>query len=896
MLMYLDMKKYILFLIFLVGLVFNQNYIVAQNIPTSEKEVVEELDKRGLSEEEVKNALLDKGIVIDDLENVTPQQMLEIEEIIKNLQEKKAEEKKEIISETEKKLPEKIEEEIEIEEEEPIIDDTVTFQIYGHNILRSKPKPKKDLSNINEDYILGAGDEISISIWSDYSQFDFSYVIDKDGFIKIDTRGIKKRIHLQGLSLAQSRKKLSNLLSSFIVFRSGEMKISLISSRNINVSVFGEVIKPGSFSIDATNTVFEGLKYSKGVSELGSVRKIKLIKPSGKFKIFDLYKFLSNPKYDNDFYLGNNDFIHVPVADKIIAVSGAIRRPNSFELIEGEGIKELITYAGGFAKDAIKDKILIERFEGNKKVYLEVNYKDLDSNFKLENGDSILVNKISVGAQNFVNVSGAVYNPGRYEKVANMTISDVLIKAGLKSDTKTNFAIILRENEDGTRKYISVNIDSILVNRANPDINIKLKNKDEITLWSKNRYSDKSIISIVGAVREPGDFRYGTVQSIDVLEAIELAGGTTRNASNTIIVHRQDPLKKYQIQYIKVDLDKIINNKYSTENIKLKAFDKLEVLSKNLFNKKTFVSISGAVNNPGEFQYGENMSLSDLIIMAGGFELSASKNNIEISRIIIKENKPTKVVVAKLDLSDIKTSESYKLEPYDVVIIRNIPEFEMQERINLTGQVKYPGEYTLISKNEKISDIIKRAGGFTDEAFIEGATLYRNLNETGFIVMRLNEAIKHKNSKYNYILKDKDLIKIPKKKDFVTIQGATKVDEVYKNDVASNKHGINVPYHEGKRAIYYINNYAGGISSVGNRNDIIVKHANGEVSKTINYGLFKLSPKVRKGSIIKVGFKKKKTKEEKDKDDVDWNKLFNDSFTQISAIMTLVVLFKSISQ
>lgn len=154
----------------------------------------------------------------------------------------------------------------------------------------------------------------------------------------------------------------------------------------------------------------------------------------------------------------------------------------------------------------------------------------------------------------------------------------------------------------------------------------------------------------------------------------------------------------------------------------------------------------------------------------------------------------------------------------------------------------------------------------------------------------------HYNSKYNYILKHEDILEVPKQRDFVTIIGQTKVYEVYKAEVAENKGGINVPFHKGKRAMYYIDNYAGGINDFGSKKEIFVENANGQVKKAIDFGLFKVYPKVYKGSIVKVGSKKIKTKEEKEEKEIDWNKIINDSVAQISTIMTLVILFKTLSQ
>jgi len=689
-----------------------------------------------------------------------------------------------------------------------------------------------------------------------------------------------------------------------MVFRTGDYDISVVSSRPVNVSVYGEVNNPGAYSTNATNTVFEGVTYAKGVTDLASVRKIRLIKPSGENRVFDLYKYLDNPEYKDGFFLGDNDIIHVPVADKLVTITGAVRRNYTFEIIENEGIKELISYAGGFNKDAIKNKVKLVRYIDKKRVFIEVDLFDKNGklkDFMLKDGDSVFVNNITVDYNNFVEIKGSVYNPGKYEVFDGMKISDVLKKAGLKPDAKTDFAMITRRNEDGTRRYISLNIDEILKNTGKISIDLRLKNNDLLTIWSKTRYSDKMYITVDGAVREPKKYTYGSVKSIKVSEAIKLAGGLARDASGIAVLHRQDPIRLFEKQYIKIDLQKVFDNPKSGENVTLKPFDRLEILSENTFKEKTFVIINGAVNNPDTFQYGRGMTLNDLLVLAGGFKIEAATNNIEISRVLIRNNKPTEVTIAKINVDRDNSltgnsKSSFVLEPYDIVMVRNVPEFEMQKMITITGEVKYPGEYTLISNNEKISDVIKRAGGLSEEAFAEGATIYRNEDGIGFIVLNLKEALKNRFSKFNYILKNGDVIEVPKQRDFVTIQGAIKADKKYKDKIAFNKTGINVPFHKRKRAMYYINEYAGGVSRDGNKSNIIVEYPNGEIKKTKNYGLFRLYPKVMKGSIIKVNYKKKKKKGEKGEKDIDWNKIITDSVAQISTIMTLVILFKSISQ
>ncbi len=902
------MKRIILIIIISMGFAITPNIVVAQQINVTEQQVRNELNKRGLSEDEVRQALIENNIDPDNIDNATPEQILQIKKIIEELEQKKLDEaitQVEKEDTTEKNVPTpEINKENLMPENDQIEEVPDSFPIYGHSILSIAPDKNKDLTNVNEHYLLSTGDKISISIWSDNSHFDNSYVIDKDGYIKIKMRNFNKRIYLKGLPLFKARKKINNELSQFILFNPGEINIDLESSRNIKISVYGEVLDPGSYSINATNTVFEAVKYAKGTTPIASVRNIKLIHSSGKFKVFDLYKYLVNSEYSNNFFLEDNDMIHVPVAEKVVTVKGGVKRPMSYELIEGEGIRELIHYAGGFNKDAIRKKLQINRFVEKKKVILTVDFiddKGKISDFILKDGDEIIVNVIKTKIENYFEIKGAVYNPGRFERKEGIRVSDAIKQSGLKPDAKTDFAFLLRTDQFGVKRYIKINIDEILKNKNNENIDILLQNKDIITIWPKTRFTDKAYIEITGAVRDTGTYLYGIAESIKISDAIVLAGGLNRNASNVAFIHRQDPLRKFEKQYIKIDLRKILSNPSNQENIKLKPFDNLEVLPQNLFNEKRTVSINGAVNNPGIFQYGKDMTLKDLILLAGGFKMAASTNNIEVSRIEIQNNKPTKVIVGKIniDKNSLMTddkSNQYKLEPYDNVFIRYVPEFELQKVVTISGEVRYPGKYTIAAKNEKISDLIKRAGGFSEEAFLDGATLYRSLDSTGFIVMGLQDAMDHYKSKYNYIIKSGDIIYIPKQKDFVTIRGATNVYEKYKDEVAFNKYGINVPFHKGKRAIYYINKYAGGINENGDRKKILVKHPNGEIEKTNDMILFSITPKVRKGSVIEVGYKQKRQDQEKKKKDIDWNKIITDSVAQISTIMTLVILFKSLSQ
>jgi protein involved in polysaccharide export with SLBB domain len=883
--------------------------IYGQENPAVEAKVRSELKNKGLSEDEVRQALIANGIDPDNLENATPDQIVMIQGIIEEIATKKATSAPSGPAKATQTTAEP--KPTDYEKAEPVEKPVETSEppkknvIYGHDFFKIPPLRKAEPLRINENYVIGSGDVISVSIWSTRAQLDKSYTVEKDGYIKFDRVDLKRRVFVRGLTFSVARTKIEQTLSRFMPFGKGEISISLESARGIKISVFGEVEAPGSFNANATNNVFEGVRYAAGVTELASVRNIRLLRANGELHVFDLYKYLADPTKMNQFFLEDNDVIHVPVASRIVKIEGAVRRPFFFELSDDEGISELLSYAGGYAQDAIRNKFQIERFIENKKVILDIELFDAKgkiNEFKLNDGDIISVRTITAEANNYYIISGAVYNPGRFENRGGIRISDALDLAGMMPDAKTDFALLMRRNEDGSSSYFNLSIIDILDGRGNVETDIVIENEDRLTIWSRRRYMDEVFIEVTGAVRNTIKTTFfGTERSLKISEAVEMAGGLSRDASGIAFIHRQDPLKAFEKQYIRVDLDKALSDPSSGEDINLMPFDKLVVMSQALFNEETSVGIYGAVNNPGEYQYGSNMSLRDLVTLAGGFRLGASANNIEISRIVIEDNRPTKINVAKVSMDrNLFTASnnhaSFILEPYDMVMIRFIPEFEMQNMISISGEVLYPGTYTIASREEKLSDIIARAGGLSPYAFPEGATLFRNENELGFIIMKLEEALKNKNSRHNYIIKNGDILNIPKQKDFVTILGATRVFDVYKDEIALNRSGIHVPYFKGKRAMFYINNYAGGVNENASKKGIFVEHPNGEVKRTINFGLFRVYPKVLKGSIVKVEYQTPKPKDEKEDKEIDWNKLLSDSVAQISTIMMMVVLFRTLSQ
>jgi len=462
----------------LISLVAFSNAALGQ---VTEQEAREELDKRGISEDEVKERLLLKGIDLDNVDISDPVKLLEIEtaiqETIKEIEaENKAKEFEKVIkielSETEtetdtiKNESEGQEDELVKEVEEAEFEETA---IYGHHIFKNKILKlykQSDQLKTTDAYILSTGDEIGIAIWG-YSQESQSYEIDEAGYISPNKM---EPIYLKGISYGEAKEILEKRFQQYYRFKSNEFKATLASERELNISIAGEVEQSGSFTMSSKNTAINALVAAGGPTEIGSVRKIKLLKPGSAPRVVDVYKYLNDPNLSESFYLENNDVILVPVADRLITLEGAVIRPSIYELIEGEDLLDLFEIAGGFKANAILQNIQIKRFLNDREQIIDVNLNDLmksNRDFKLQNGDVVLVNEIKQSYDNYVNVFGAVNVPGKYAIGDNTKLFDVLQRVNVQPNALSEIAYIKRLNGDTkSGRYIFFNLAEVLSGKS----------------------------------------------------------------------------------------------------------------------------------------------------------------------------------------------------------------------------------------------------------------------------------------------------------------------------------------------------------------------------------------------------------------------------------------------
>jgi len=614
-------------------------FLNAQVGVPNQAELISELNKRGISEGEFRERMADKGFDVDnfdplrfpEFERAAEQSVRELE--LENQKEKLS--KIEAATDTLKKEEEKVEEAAaeqvadasaerikELVEEGVPLEEAIARElneqsqqelppavIYGQHIFRNKDialfTPSEDIRP-PDNYVLGAGDKITIVIWG-ASHENATFEINKSGYIQPSDM---PRINLKGIPYLKAKELLKSRYAEYYRFRPEEFEVTIDYARTITVNILGEAMNAGSFNIPARNTAFNALAAAGGPTNIGSVRNINLIHSNGQNQKVDIYKFLLDPTVVKDFFMQNNDYLFIPVAEKVVKIDGAITRPFFYELLDSEGLNQLIEYAGGLKENAYLSNVQVKRFTNDEEVIIDVNLRELQStgrDFSLQKGDEIFIKSIPKTYENFVSVEGAVDLPGRYEILRGMRISDLLEQSGLSKDAKTDIAYLQRLNPDNTIKYIRVNLSEVLKNPTSDDNEI-IEDEDRLVIFSQTKFTDEQRFAIAGAIRNPGNHPFDPGENLRVEDAVIIAGGLTDMATDFAYVYRKDPQSKKLTEYVRVNIKEAVTNSASVENITLQPYDSLVIYDFRNYLERAVVKVKGAVRNPREFKYDESLT------------------------------------------------------------------------------------------------------------------------------------------------------------------------------------------------------------------------------------------------------------------------------------------------
>ena len=516
------------------------------------------------------------------------------------------------------------------------------IKVFGRDIFRTANLTFEPSMNIATpvNYRLGPGDELQIEVWG-ASETNITQKVSPDGYISIPNVG---PVNVNGLTVQAAtnriKAKLSQIysgLASSNVNLSTHVKVSLVQIRTIQVNIMGEVARPGTYALSSFSTVFHALYKAGGMSKMGSLRNIKVVRGGRTVATVDVYDYIINGRSHSDIRLQEGDVILASPYDALVLIKGKVKRPMYYEMKSSESIRTLIGFAGGFSNDAYRGAVTVDR--NNTKERTVATVDDMNYGvFKVKDGDVVSVGEILDRYDNRIEVKGAVYRPGYYELGKDIqTVKDLIEKAdGLLEYAFTNRAVLHRENDDKTLEVISLNVKAI----------------------------------------------------IDGTEA----------------------------------------------DVTLRKNDVLFIPSKYDLEQKGTLEIRGEVYKPNVFPYAANTKLEDLIIMAGGLTESASTVRVDVTRRIIdrKGTKKQKEIAQTFSFGVkdgfvVEGEPGFVLEPYDQVFVRRSPGYSEKVNVTVSGEVEFEGDYSLNVRNERLSDVLEKAGGLTEFAYIEGARLERQM-------------------------------------------------------------------------------------------------------------------------------------------------------------------------
>ncbi len=514
------------------------------------------------------------------------------------------------------------------------------------------------------------------------------------------------------------------------------------------------------------------------------------------------------------------------------------------------------TAFGSFREiELIRDNKLFKKID----LYRMLLNGDQSDNVGLKDNDVIRIPSYKTR----VSIEGQVKRPGIFEVLPNENFANILAFASGFTDTayQASVKVFAQTNKERQIK----DLQQTQYNNYQPQMG-------DVFVVSKllNRFSNR--VKIAGAVYRPDVFELTT--NLKVADLIRKADGLTQDAytGRAQIIRLQEDLTRSVVSF---DVAKALNGD-ATNNILLNREDQVVITSKLDLRDSLNVSIQGEIRKPGSFEFTQGLTLKDLILQAGGFTDAAFKS-IEIARLIKRDSieqkdfRAAEIISTEVD-GDISTAAaSIKLTPFDVITVKRKAGYTLPESVRISGQVQYPGPYALSARNERVSAILKRAGGYTADAFIEGAYLVHNKTaeekkreeenierarkilkdssglgqleaqkNNAFIKVPLNliGILNNPGSEEDIVLKVGDEIFIPKYDGQIKVGGAVLLT-------------TQVPYSKNNSFDNYIT-AAGGYSADAIKRKAYIVYANGEAARSSKFLFFTTRPKVKPGSEIIV--------------------------------------------
>lgn len=512
---------------------------------------------------------------------------------------------------------------------------TKSIVVFGSELFTTKSLSFEPNQNMPTppNYILGPGDQLDINVYG-VQQFGYSATISKNGTVNIPNVG---EVFLSGLAFEAAKNKLQKQIGriySTVATGSSKISVSVSNYRTILVTIIGAQ-QSGNYRLSAMSSVYNALHVAGGPSDIGSYRKIELIRNNKIIRTIDLYRFLTKGDQSDNVSLTDNDMIRIPSYEARVTLEGEIKRPGIFETVAGENLQQIISYASGFTDNAYRNRILVKQKTTSELKVTDLNEKTF-ANYMPKAGDLISIDKILDRYENRVQIKGAVYRPGEYSlsNQSIMTIKDLIAKAdGLKENVYVKKASLIRQKEDFTKEYLNINLQEVL--NGDASANLVLQKEDVLLIFYNQELLDTYKISIDGEVRKPGAYNYANGMTLyDLL--LEAEYFTDKAASNVTVFRN-----KKDVVFNPNDTEKIVSFNLNIDpkspeqaaSFILEAQDHVVVRRIVTFETPQMVTLAGEVLYPGAYAIVKKEErVLDFITRAGGLTDEADYNAIRVVR------------------------------------------------------------------------------------------------------------------------------------------------------------------------------------------------------------------------------------------------------------------------
>jgi len=579
---------------------------------------------------------------------------------------------------------------------------------------------------VGPDYVVGPGDSLSIDLWGGVSQ-RLVRVVDREGRVALPEAG---PLQVSGKSLGDVQFAVQRVLRS--QFRDVSADVSIARLRTVRVYVVGEVAEPGAYDISSLSTPLNAVFAAGGISARGSLRSLRHYRGKQLIQDVDAYDLLLHGVRSDVQQLQSGDTLLVPPVGPQVTIEGMVRRPAVYELLHEASLADTLQLAGGILPTAALRHVEVQRLEAHEKrtmLSLDISSPDGDPGinqkleaFKIQGGDQIHIFPIASYNEDSIYLQGHVLRPGRYSYKQGMKLTDVISSYGdLLPEPAAHYVEVVRLNAPDF--HPSVESFDLAAALANPATAPTLKPLDTVRVFSRYDFEPAPDVWVGGEVNAPGKYR--TAGQAHLLDAIQLAGGITQDASvDSAQLFRTQADGTLKI--MSVDLQKALAGD-PVDNIPLQPRDRVLVHRNAARVEPPTVYIKGEVAKPGRYPFAPNMRVEDLVRVGGGLKRSADPEIADLTRFAASApggtNQGFEVKLADALSGD--ANEDITLRNGDVLTIRQIPQWNnLGASVVVRGEVQHPAPYG-IQPGEKLSSVLRRTGGFTAQAYPYGAVLLR---------------------------------------------------------------------------------------------------------------------------------------------------------------------------